>query len=352
MTSVRPPPASTATLERQADSKGSPRSSVKSQCFGLTFSRGWLVHVAEESVRISQQGIYQNRKGEEVDVTEALRHSVENSVHYHSSHVFNSAETTQKKFDGTNFQVQYGSSLEVASRLRKDLSLSLSVEDFFIGVLNSASGKNPNKFLRGTLSQEEGILRASLLYPCLLQYADRPHHFYYINQKPKYQDSTSSCAIFSPRVPVIREDTLKGYLLDNYETFSFVSIPAPNAFALGSGGVDEKDEAVVPRAQAPGSSERSEPYDVMSIQSAMHDRIFRALSIFAEQGCTDLVLCAFGCGVHGNDPKEIATCFRDVLTKELHGRFRTVVFAINPSRYQNFEEFVQVFGDEAGEPNP
>jgi uncharacterized protein (TIGR02452 family) len=350
MTSIRQALlASTSRLERQGDNRQSPGSS---QSFGLTFSRGWLVHVANETVKISQEGLYLNRQGEEVHVAEALRHSVENSVHYHSSHIFNPSQTTQHKFHDTSYQVQYGSSLEVASRLRGKLSSLSSPEelsDVHIGILNSASGKHPDKFLRGTISQEEGICRASLLYPCLLQYSNRPHHFYYINRTPKYQDTTSSCAIFSPRVPVIREDSLKGQLLDNYETCSFVSIPAPNAFALGSGGLDEKDEEVVPRAQAPGSSE---PYEVMSIRSAMHDRIFRALSIFAEQGCTDLVLCAFGCGAHGNDPKKIATCFRDVLSNELNGRFRTVVFAINPSRYQNFEEFVQVFGDEADEPTP
>ena len=174
---------------------------------------------------------------------------------------------------------------------------------------------------------------------------------YYINHKPKYQDSPSSCAIFSPRVPVIREDSMQGDLLDNYETYSFVSIPAPNAFALGGNGPCEMgtqdDKPVVPRAQKPGAGDREEPYETMTLKEAMHDRIFRALSIFAEHGCTDLVLCAFGCGVHGNDPHEIALCFKDILNKELKGRFRTVAFSMHPSRPQNFEAFSQVFDDES-----
>lgn len=307
-------------------------------------------------------------------VEKALRYAMENSVHYHSSHTFHPMETTQAKYDHTEFHVCYGSSLQVAKRLRDQLLLKFMSSETHdttdihnnslnIGVLNSASGKRPEKFLRGTLSQEEGICRASLLYPCLLKYANRPHYFYYVNNKPKYQDSTSSCAIFSPHVPVIREDSMKGYLLDDYETYSFVSIPAPNAFALGLStssltGMDDdsssshnnngssKDEGVVPKAQTPESASRSEPYESMTIQAAMHDRIFRALYIFAEQGCTDLVLCAFGCGVHGNDPKEIALCFRDILSNELEGRFRTVAFAINPSRYQNYEQFTSVFSAE------
>ena len=365
MTSVQPRDNNSSHSHQSPLS--SPVSSQKR--FGLTFSRGWLVHIANDTVKISQEGQYRNRQGETVHVAEALGHAIRNSVHYHSSHTFHPSVTTQAKFDHTEFHVCYGSSLQVAKRLREELLLKLLSEansndvdtmqmNMNIGVLNSASGKRPEKFLRGTLSQEEGICRASLLYPCLLQYVNRPHHFYYVNHKPKYQDSTSSCAIFSPRVPVIREDSMKGHLLDDYELYSFVSIPAPNAFALGlstssSAGMDDdssgshtnKEESVVPKAQTPGAAALSEPYETMTIQAAMHDRIFRALSILAEQDCTDLVLCAFGCGVHGNDPKEIAMCFRDILSNELKGRFRTVAFAINPSRHQNYETFAAVFGE-------
>jgi len=350
-----------------------PAANNNAKSIGLTFSRGWLVHIAKETVEISQQGHYTNRLGRTVSVEEALKNSLQNSAHYHSSHEFHPEQTTTAQFDQTEFHVCYGSSLQVAKRLGQELqklnhSPSTSRAQNQIGILNSASGKWPEKFLRGTLSQEEGICRASLLYPCLLQYYNRPHHFYYVNHKPKYADSTSSCAIFSPHVPVIREDSMKGYLLDDYETYSFVSIPAPNAFALGKSapkpkaaaapssptsvtatGIMEDDESSreehpVPKAQQPGSSG---PYETMTIQSAMHDRIFRALSIFAEQGCTDLVLCAFGCGVHGNDPHQIATCFREVLASDpLAGRFRTVVFAIHPSRHENYKQFAQVFAAE------
>ena len=341
----------------------SPAAPIKEKKFGLTFSRGWLVHIAAETVKISQEGHYTNRQGEEVHVGDALRNAKVNSVHYHSSHTFHPSETTQALFDHTDFHVCYGSSLQVAKRLRDQLQIQLNTtqkNDALnnIGILNSASGKRPDKFLRGTLSQEEGICRASLLYACLLQYRNRPHYFYHVNEKPKYLDSTSSCAIFSPRVPVIREDSMSGYLLDDYELYSFVSIPAPNAFALGglassqdddsfnsraSLTNNDKDATMIPKAQTPGSAERSEPFETMTIQASMRDRIFRGLSIFAEQGCTDLVLCAFGCGVHGNNPKEIALCFQDILSNELKGRFRTVVFAINPSRQQNFEQFRSVF---------
>ena len=367
---------STSSSTTASSPLSSPAAPSREKKFGLTFSRGWLVHIAAETVKISQEGHYTNRQGEEVHVGDALRNAKVNSVHYHSSHTFHPSETTQAIFDHTDFHVCYGSSLQVAKRLRDQLQIQLNTtqeDDALnnIGVLNSASGKRPDKFLRGTLSQEEAICRASLLYACLLQYTNRPHYFYQVNEKPKYIETTSSCAIFSPRVPVIREDSMSGYLLDDYELYSVVSIPAPNAFALGglaSSYQDDDDSfhttsttsttprrasltknnsqdhaLVIPKAQTPGSAERSEPFETMTIQASMHDRIFRGLSIFAEQGCTDLVLCAFGCGVHGNNPKEIALCFQDILSNELKGRFRTVAFAINPSRQQNFEQFMSVF---------
>jgi uncharacterized protein (TIGR02452 family) len=82
-----------------------------------------------------------------------------------------------------------------------------------------------------------------------------------------------------------------------------------------------------------------------ALLSSLSDRIHRALSAFALGGCTDLVLPAFGCGVHGNDPSMVASVFREMLTEpnQFGGRFRTVVFAIPPSRKQNYQAFAAYF---------
>eukprot|EP00521_Asterionellopsis_glacialis_P009021 CAMPEP_0195288246 /NCGR_PEP_ID=MMETSP0707-20130614/4985_1 /TAXON_ID=33640 /ORGANISM="Asterionellopsis glacialis, Strain CCMP134" /LENGTH=393 /DNA_ID=CAMNT_0040348083 /DNA_START=270 /DNA_END=1451 /DNA_ORIENTATION=+ len=351
----------------------------------LTFSRGWLKHIANETVAIAESGTYTNHKGRPVNIQKALQYSIENSVHYHSSHVFNliaakkdhnNKEEQQKQqqqqqqqqqqphhhdparwslkstippkittttpssasslFQKTEYSIIYGSSLDVAMHLQATYP-----DDGHIGILNSASGKSPGgKFFRGTISQEDCICRASLLYPCLKQYENVPHQYYYVNNKPKYQASSSACAIFSPKVPIIREDTVQGDLLDTYQTFSFVSIPAPNAFVLGK----SQEAKSVPKAQTPGAQQRNEDYVTIPLKEALHDRCFRALCMFAQHGCTDLVLCAYGCGVHGNNPKKIAETFRDILsTPEFKERFRTVAFAIQPSRKANYKAFVDVF---------
>jgi len=83
----------------------------------------------------------------------------------------------------------------------------------------------------------------------------------------------------------------------------------------------------------------------LALLSSVSDRIHRALSAFVLGGCTDLVLPAFGCGVHGNDPSMVANVFRDMLTDpaQFGGKFRTVVFAIPPSRKQNYQAFAAYF---------
>mmetsp|Transcript_37145 Transcript_37145/g.79206 ORF Transcript_37145/g.79206 Transcript_37145/m.79206 type:complete len:115 (-) Transcript_37145:446-790(-) len=82
-----------------------------------------------------------------------------------------------------------------------------------------------------------------------------------------------------------------------------------------------------------------------ALLSSLSDRIHRALSAFVLGGCTDLVLPAFGCGVHGNDPTMVAGVFREMLTNRdmFGGRFRTVVFAIPPSRKHNYQAFAAYF---------
>jgi len=298
---------------------------------GLTFSRNWLKHLASETIDIAKEGSYLNEKGERVDVHEALERAIQGTEHYHSSHVF-TAPTTPGPFGNDDEQtilICYATSLQVATELVHN------DRDAHVGVLSSASAKNPSKFLRGTVSQEEVICRSSLLYPCLSQYEFQPHHFYVINNKDKYKDTSSACAIFSPRVPVIRSDSVQGELLDSYYTCSFVSIPAPNAFVLGR----EEHEHNVPKAQTPGSSE---PVEHITLHHSMQDRVFRALCLFAAHGCTDLVLGAFGCGVHGNHPETVARIFQACL-RQFPGYFRTVVFAIQPSRTGNYAAFQTVF---------
>mmetsp|Transcript_17392 Transcript_17392/g.37687 ORF Transcript_17392/g.37687 Transcript_17392/m.37687 type:complete len:335 (-) Transcript_17392:983-1987(-) len=294
----------------------------------LTFSRRRLVDVGKETMNIGEKGYYVNRLGWTIDISQALQEAKTKSEHYHFEHKFSPPDKKVLGKYTTRFTIAYGTPLFIASKLQH------VADGGHVAVLNSASSKNPGgRVLKGTLSAEDCLCRASLLYPCLFQYYGRRDHYYDINLSPPHNGQTSSkCAIYSPRVPIIREDTVEAPLLDQPEYVSFVSIPATNAFTHGKLPNEDAcpEEEYERRRQA--------------LRADMSDRIYRALSIMAEHGCTDIVLGAFGCGVHGNDPHMVADIFKQLLEKDFAGVFQRVVFAIQPSRRMNYQAFTKHFG--------
>lgn len=361
-----------------------------------------------ETIKIAENGHYTNTKGKTVHLKDALDHAVDNCVHY--EHEFDFHEALEKfddeerglcslnegdkgstgdlgslhssramkisfkvkgaietqRFPRTSFLVVSASWLEAATEL---LGASFSNgRKSNVGVLNSASGTTPGgRFLKGTVSQEDCLCRASLLYSCISQPKFQSDgRFYGKNRSFRY--GTSNCVIFSPDVPVIRKDEVEGKLLDTYERVSFVTIPAPNAFTTSNNtGKEYNDVESEERQKKLSSSHRrkASAVDLTSISpeksstyfddkleekrrallASLSDRIHRALSAFVLGDCTDLVLPAFGCGVHGNDPIMVASVFREMLTdhNQFGGRFRTVVFAVPPCRKQNYQAFAAYF---------
>jgi uncharacterized protein (TIGR02452 family) len=114
----------------------------------------------------------------------------------------------------------------------------------------------------------------------------------------------SNYAIYSPGVPIIRDDD--GGLLEEPVSCAFITAPAVNA-----GVVLERDP-----------SRRGE------IRFTMAARIAKVLAIAAVKGHDAVVLGAWGCGVFRNDPQEIAELFQDALTGPYRGVFSRIVFAI------------------------
>lgn len=378
----------------------------------LTYSRHHLKKVARSTIKIAEDGRYVNSRGDVVELKSDLDRAVEESAHYEDGFDFegsikeydnkkrserslgsveesgdrgeggnfgglNSSDravqfalsptSSRRRFPRTSFLVVSASWLESASELSR-ANRSERAEEVRVGVLNSASGTTPGgRFLKGTVSQEDCLCRASLLYACISQPRfQSENRFYGKNRARRY--GTSNCVIFSPDVPVIREDTVEGKLLDSYEKVSFVTTPAPNAFTTSSNtGREYNDIESAEREQALGAHGRTtsvvdlsqlggspdDPDELLerkrrALRASLSDRIGRALSAFVLGGCTDLVLPAFGCGVHGNDPTVVAGVFREMLTdpRAFGGRFDTVVFAIPPSRKQNYQAFAAYFQKE------
>jgi uncharacterized protein (TIGR02452 family) len=60
----------------------------------------------------------------------------------------------------------------------------------------------------------------------------------------------------------------------------------------------------------------------------MRVRVLKVLAIAAEKGHDAVVLGAWGCGVFGNDPQEIAELFQRALEERFDGAFARVVFGV------------------------
>merc|ERR1712187_121296 len=179
------------------------------------------------------------------------------------------------------------------------------------GVLNFASARRPGGgFRNGAEAQEESLARSSGIYPCLAIHYDT---FFVPNRHAKSGIYTHDM-IHSVSVPVFRDPN--GVLLVEPYLVDFVTAAAPNRKRRGC--------------------------PVAKSASALHERIRRVLHTFASNGCVDLVLGAWGCGVFGNDPATVARLFNAALGDFFC--FRHVIFAVlDPKMARTFADEFDVF---------
>jgi uncharacterized protein (TIGR02452 family) len=244
--------------------------------------------LGHETLRILEAGRYTNPAGEVIDIGPMLQSSVEGVRSFPPDREL---PVVQPGAEQMQIEVVNESTLAAARRLVR--------LGFRPVALNFASAKHAGGgFLGGARAQEESLARSSGLYACLV---DNPMYAFHKAQgDPMY----SNYAIYAPDVPVLRAD--EGPLLPAPYVCSFITSPAVNA-----GVVLERDRSARSR-----------------IREAMRLRIAKVLTIAAMYGHDGLVLGAWGCGVFGNDSREIAELFHESLTGNFRGVFRRVVFAI------------------------
>lgn len=168
--------------------------------------------------------------------------------------------------------------------------------------LNFASAKNPGGgFLSGSQAQEECLARASALHQSLVSKMT----YYEVNRSHTSALYTNHI-IYSPGVPVFRSDS--DTLLQEPYLVSIVTSPAVNA----------------------GAVRKNEHSNVSLIQPTMQARIRSVLAIAKARGHNAIVLGAWGCGVFGNDPSDVARWFAAALLDDSRfaGAFDRVVFAV------------------------
>ncbi len=262
------------------------------------------INIATDTLKILENGFYILPNGKVVHIKEPQFWAMKNTVLYRPNKGIGVPANVANSESAT-FEFTLETTLQAGKRLFYDGHKRTAC-------LNFASAKNPGGgFLRGTTTQEESLVKASGLYPCI----SKMKEMYAYNRN--FDDGLSSdYMIFSPEVPVFKDDN--GTLLDDYHLLSFITAPAVNMNC-----VDKPDE--VPRV--------------------MQSRIDKIINLGVLHKQEAMVLGAFGCGVFKNDPYKVATYFKKSLERpEIRNRFKKVVFAIIDKRMLDI--FKSIIGGE------
>ncbi len=275
--------------------------------------------IADETVQILERGHYEGPNGV-VSIADALAHSARETTLYTPVDV---AEILDQRFleqaASPVSSHEQPRQPEVTNCTTFAGARALLADDPTADVLclNFASAKKPGGgFLGGSQAQEEALARASGLYHSLLTQPD-----YYANNRSGRSSLYTDHMIYSPSVPVFRDDG--DQLLAAPFLVSIITAPAPNAGAIAKNQPTERDD----------------------IRPTMQRRIDAVLAIAKARRHRHLVLGAWGCGVFQNDPAEVAQLFRDGLeSNRFAGAFDRVTFAVldRTEQRKTFETFRMV----------
>jgi uncharacterized protein (TIGR02452 family) len=251
----------------------------------MSISRSKAAQLGKQTVDILRAGHYTTPAGVRVQIRDDLRRAVEGTV---SSPPDAELPLVRSGSQATRFEVANESTLAAARRL--------VAEGRHVVALNFASGKHAGGgFRSGALAQEESLCRSSGLFACI---GGNPMYSFHAGQSGGFY---SNYAIYSPAVPVIRDDD--GELLEEPYLCSFITAPAVNAGAVSDSRQHE-------------------------IRAEMERRVEKVLSLAAGCAHDAVVLGAWGCGAFRNDPDMLAKLFHTALTGPFRGVFAVVAFAV------------------------
>ncbi len=238
--------------------------------------RDTLRAVAEQNAEIIELGMYEAPDGRLVDISNELETARQRtsliSAPFDQGRVSSSTKT----------RVSFGDETTVSALHRLHAAGYKK-----IAVLNFASATSPGGgYLRGGSAQEEALCRATLLYDVL-----RLQPEFYEKNKAQADAVYLDALILSRSVPVIRDNW--GQLISAPFVCDVLTCPAPNRAALIVKGADK------------GALARCD--------TALASRIQLILDVAASLEPDVTILGAWGCGVFGNDPIEVAKLFREGL---------------------------------------
>ena len=266
--------------------------------------------LAQETLKIQNQGYYTSPSGKHIDIGALQKHS-ESAAHLIAPVQGEELVKTLPSFDGlpnTLYRVVNESTVKTIIETAKT--------DDHVVALNFASAKNPGGgFLNGSMAQEEALAYSSGLYNTQIR-----HMVYYESNRATKSMMYTDHAIYSPNVPFFRDENLN--LIEAPVTCSILTLPAVNMRQ-----VKEKGE------------------NTTKAKQVMKNRMSLALAVFAHENNNIIILGAYGCGVFGNDPNDIARYWKELLVGEKYGRFfRQVIFTVlDKSGGENISVFKREF---------
>lgn len=182
--------------------------------------------------------------------------------------------------------------------------------NYKVAALNFASYKNPGgMFLKGSKAQEECLCHQSALFNILTRFPN----YYEENKKKLNKALYTDRAIYTPYVPFFTETSIFNC--------DIITCAAPNKYA-------------------------AQRYNKVSDEENwynLYNRIEFILDIAKVNHVDVLIVGAFGCGVFGQDPFEVAAIFKYLLDTKSYG-LSQVIFAIpKGTRADNYTPFEQIF---------
>lgn len=179
-------------------------------------------------------------------------------------------------------------------------------------LLNFASAKHPGGgFLRGSMAQEESIAYVSTLYHSLVE-----SDMYEINKEDSKNGLYNDIAIYTSEICVFKLDRDDEAYTEPFYV-SVISCPAVNK-------LDAKRKNV----------EDSTIYDKMV------ERIRLILETAKMHKVDVLILGAFGCGVFGNDPKDVKDICMGLIENEYENIFEKIIFTIPDN--DTYDKFIKM----------
>lgn len=276
-----------------------------------------LKEASLDTLKCIQQRYYQNK-----NISYPLEHnlllSVQNTKLYQDPS-FIILNTQNRKYK-PNYNVFDMTTIACAYNMVQNLKLKN------VCILNFASAiKAGGGWLNGRIAQEEDIMRKTTLFPSIASQND----FYQTHSKnnPFYSNNI----IYSPYIDIFKNDYLE-YV--SPETISVITSPAINLTELKQGPLWNNLQV----------------YNAVNncnvIEIVMKERIKKILEVAIDNGQTNLVLGAFGCGVFGHNPIDVSEYFYYVL-KQLHYEeyFENIYFAVydKTPQKQTFNIFLNKF---------